>query len=111
MLRVGSADDLRGAEMKLKAALFLSACVLSHPALAQDAAPPAAAAEETEHGENILVTGSRIRRDGFEAPTPLTVLSREDIDNSSPTNNIADFVNQLPQLAGSTRPANSRLNL
>ena len=27
------------------------------------------------------------------------------------TNNIADFVNQLPQLAGSTKPANSRLNL
>ncbi|NWO96250.1 TonB-dependent receptor plug domain-containing protein, partial [Escherichia coli] len=31
--------------------------------------------------------------------------------NTSPTNNIADFVNQLPQLAGSTKPANSRLNL
>ncbi|MGJ3629425.1 hypothetical protein AB5I41_25935 [Sphingomonas sp. MMS24-JH45] len=42
-------------------------------------------------------------RDGFEAPTPLTVLSQEKILNQSPSNNIADFVNQLPALAGSTR--------
>lgn len=61
--------------------------------------------------EDILVTGSRIVRSGFESPTPLTVISAEEIQNSSPTNNIADFVNQLPALAGSTRPANSRLNL
>ncbi|HYW17682.1 MAG TPA: TonB-dependent receptor plug domain-containing protein [Allosphingosinicella sp.] len=60
---------------------------------------------------DIVVTGTRVIRDGFQAPTPLTVLTREDIDNTSPTNNIADFVNQLPQLAGSTKPANSRLNI
>ena len=35
----------------------------------------------------------------------------DDIENTSPTNNIADFVNQLPPLAGSTRPSNSRLNI
>ena len=50
-------------------------------------------------------------RDGYQAPTPLTVLTQEEIQNSSPTNNIADFVNQLPSLAGSTRPSNSRLNI
>ncbi|RZM29945.1 MAG: TonB-dependent receptor, partial [Sphingomonas sp.] len=58
-----------------------------------------------------VVAGSRIVRSGFESPTPLTVISAEEIQNSAPTNNIADFVNQLPALAGSTRPANSRLNL
>lgn len=66
---------------------------------------------EPENREDIVVTGTRIVRDGFQAPTPLTVLTREDIENTSPTNNIADFVNQLPQLAGSTKPANSRLNI
>lgn len=66
---------------------------------------------ETDQGNEITVTGSRIRRDGFQNPTPLTVLTQQDIQNTSPTNNIADFVNQLPQLAGSTKPANSRLNL
>lgn len=79
----------------------------SDPETPQAAAQAAPAAEEGE----ILVTGSRIRRDGFQAPTPLTVLTQQDIQNTSPTNNIADFVNQMPQLAGSTKPANSRLNL
>ena len=61
---------------------------------------------ENARDEDILVTGSRIVRSGFESPTPLTVISAEEIRNSSPSNNIADFVNQLPALAGSTRPAN-----
>ncbi|MET0308314.1 MAG: TonB-dependent receptor [Sphingomonas sp.] len=87
------------------------------PAVAQaqtEAAPareaPDTSAVDQENGE-ILVTGSRIVRSGFQAPTPLTVLTQEEIQNQSPTNNIADFVNQQPALAGSTRPANSRLNL
>ena len=68
-------------------------------------------ATQRDEGGEVVVTGTRIIRDGFQAPTPLTVLTQEDIQNTSPTNNIADFVNQLPQLAGSTKPANSRLNL
>lgn len=71
----------------------------------------APAQSEATSEDELVVTGTRIIRDGFQAPTPLTVLTREDIENTSPTNNIADFVNQLPQLAGSTKPANSRLNL
>lgn len=70
-----------------------------------------AAADAEANSEAIVVTGTRIRRDGYEAPTPLTVITREEIQNTSPTNNIADFVNQLPSVAGSTRPSNSRLNL
>jgi outer membrane receptor protein involved in Fe transport len=66
---------------------------------------------EEENAEAIVVTGTRVVRDGYQTPTPLTVLSREDIENGSPTNNVADFVNQLPALAGSTRPSNSRLNI
>ena len=66
---------------------------------------------EEPTGEDIVITGTRIVRSGFEAPTPLNVLSREEIQNTSPTNNIADFVNQIPQVAGSTRPSNSRLSL
>jgi outer membrane receptor protein involved in Fe transport len=64
-----------------------------------------------EVGDAIVVTGTRVVRDGFQAPTPLQVLTRDDIENSSPTNNIADFVNQLPALAASIRPSNSRLEL
>lgn len=98
--------------MKFKSALLATICLSAMPAFAQDAAAPASTpAEEATSNESILVTGTRIRRDGFQAPTPLTVLTREDIENTSPSNNIADFVNQMPQLAGSTRPANSRLNI
>ncbi|MEA1016001.1 TonB-dependent receptor domain-containing protein [Sphingosinicella sp. LY1275] len=68
-------------------------------------------ATTTEENRDILITGTRIVRDGYQAPTPLTVMSEADIEAGSPTNNIADFVNTLPSLAGSTRPANSRLNI
>jgi len=93
---------------------------LAAPAAAQDMPADQAQAGTADDAEvdseasaerDIVVTGTRIVRDGFQAPTPLTVLTREDIENSSPTNNIADFVNELPQLAGSTKPANSRLNI
>jgi iron complex outermembrane receptor protein len=93
------------------------AAAQADPAGAEPAADNAAVQTETadsaepENRQDIVVTGTRIVRDGFQAPTPLTVLTREDIENTSPTNNIADFVNQLPQLAGSTKPANSRLNI
>jgi outer membrane receptor protein involved in Fe transport len=78
----------------------------------QDAvAQPGTAAADDPATDAIVVTGTRVARDGFRAPTPLQVLTREDIENSSPTNNIADFVNQLPALAASIRPSNSRLEL
>jgi outer membrane receptor protein involved in Fe transport len=112
----------------LKAVLFsgaaCAAMAIAGPAAAQADEPAAEAAAdaevaptaatdvaEAESPQDIVVTGTRVVRDGFQAPTPLTVLTREDIENTSPTNNIADFVNQLPQLAGSTKPANSRLNI
>ena len=92
------------------AAMTALALVHSAPALAQEAAASANSSEATA-GDQIIVTGSRVARDGFQAPTPVLVLTQEDIQNTSPSNNIADFVNQLPQLAGSTKPANSRLNI
>ncbi len=69
---------------------------------AQAASPAAATAgvAEPSAGE-IVVTGSRIARSGFTAPTPTTVLGIEDIQKAAPAN-IADFVNQLPQLSGSS---------
>ncbi len=53
--------------------------------------------------EEIVVTGSRIVRDGYEAPTPLTVVGEEQIQAAAPKD-IADYVNQLPALAGSVTP-------
>ncbi|MGH6696569.1 TonB-dependent receptor plug domain-containing protein [Sphingopyxis sp.] len=92
------------------AAMTALALVHGAPALAQETTAPADNVEAAP-GDQIIVTGSRVARDGFQAPTPLVVLTQKDIQNTSPSNNIADFVNQLPQLAGSTKPGNSRLNI
>ncbi|MGX7926328.1 TonB-dependent receptor plug domain-containing protein [Tsuneonella sp. HG094] len=96
----------------LRLALFASTAaagvVFAPAAVAQDVG---AEGEEATPASDIVVTGTRIVRDGYQAPTPLTVLTEQEIQNGSPSNNIADFVNQLPALAGSTRPANSRLNI
>ncbi len=74
---------------------------LSTGALAQTPAQTAQAGTV----EEIVVTGTRVLRDGYEAPTPLTVVGIEQIENTV-TPNIADFVNTLPQLAGSATPQN-----
>src|SRR3546814_2390879 len=88
-----------------------TALLWSAPALAQDAPDtPAAPVPQTYADTEITVTGSRIQRDGFRAPTPLTVLNSEDIESSAPAN-IADYVNDIPSLVGSVTPASSNLNI
>ncbi|WP_404478215.1 TonB-dependent receptor plug domain-containing protein [Novosphingobium sp. BL-52-GroH] len=69
------------------------------PAMAQSAPTPADEVAETPTGD-IVVTGSRIVRDGYSAPTPVAVLGEADIAAQAPAN-ISDFVNQLPAIAGS----------
>jgi outer membrane receptor protein involved in Fe transport len=111
------------ASMSSKTFLFSGAAFaaialgMASPALAQTApveeepSTSVAADPLPASDEDIVVTGTRIIRDGFQATTPLTVMTEADIESGSPTNNIADFVNTLPSLAGSTRPSNSRLNI
>jgi len=53
--------------------------------------------------EEIVVTGSRIVRNGYEAPTPVSVLGAEDLLTQAPQN-IADAVNNLPSFQGSNTP-------
>ena len=63
------------------------------------ATAPAAKASDTD----IVVTGTRVVRDGYKAPTPTSVLGAAEIAAKAPAN-IADYVNELPQLSGSTSP-------
>lgn len=70
-------------------------------------APGAMAQAEPEGAvEEVVVTGSRIARDGFDTPTPVNVLGAQEIAATAPAN-IADFVNTLPSVAGSATAANS----
>lgn len=67
--------------------------------------PPAAdaATKASTQSGDIVVTGSRITRNGFQAPTPTTVLGAEELQRQAPVR-IADVVNQLPQVFSSSTP-------
>ncbi len=82
--------------------LLMGASALALFAVSAGAASAQAPAEDTANLEAVVVTGSRIVRDGYEAPTPTTVLGVEELQRKAPVN-IADQINQLPALAGSTR--------
>lgn len=58
----------------------------------------------------ITVTGSRIVRDGYSAPTPVSVISTEEIAREAPAN-ISDFVNTLPSVRGSSTPTTTNGSL
>ncbi len=53
--------------------------------------------------EEIVVTGSRVVTDGTATPTPVTVVSMEQLQATSPVN-LADSLNLLPTFAGSLSP-------
>jgi outer membrane receptor protein involved in Fe transport len=83
-----------------------SLSILASQAWAQtDAAAPAG--EETV-GE-VVVTGTRIVRDGYTAPTPVTVAPLAEMVKTTPTN-IPDALNKLPQFQNSFSPARSTHN-
>lgn len=120
-----------------KAVLLTGASTLlwSMPAFAQSSTPPlptegatsgtttpatvsAGAAQGTTAGvsradtagdSTIVVTGSRIVRDGYTAPTPVTVATAADLVKATPTN-IPDGLNKLPQFSLSSSPARSTHN-
>jgi outer membrane receptor protein involved in Fe transport len=87
-------DGLR--QQALATACIAAICLFSHAAKAQDLAQ-AGSSEET-----VRVTGTRIERDGYNAPTPVTVVGTEQIQAANPAN-LQDFVNQLPSVIGSSQ--------
>jgi outer membrane receptor protein involved in Fe transport len=77
---------------------------LAAPALAQQAAPPPAvpaAAPAEDQGSDVVVTGSRTIRTGNNSPSPVTVVSTQDLLRTSPGQTIAETLNTLPAFAGS----------
>ena len=70
-------------------------CLAALPAMAQTATAQTGA--EVATVEEIVVTGSRIRRSGTTTPTPTTIVDTAVIEQSGVTE-IADLVNQIPSL-------------
>ncbi len=83
--------------------LVIAASTLAamHSASAQDAA----ADTGPDSLERVVVTGSRITREGgFEAPTPVTVLTADVLQRGTATSNVADTLASLPVFANSQSP-------
>src|SRR3569833_1244824 len=70
---------------------------------------PAAAQEAAANVEAVTVTGSRISIQGYEAPTPVTVIGAEQLERDAHMN-IMDSIIQLPAVGLSETPNNSRLS-
>jgi len=79
----------------------LGTVALSASALAQDAPadPPSGANDEP-----IVVTGSRVVRDGSKAPTPVTVVGAEQLEARAQTN-VGEALNELPSFRALIAPA------
>ncbi|WP_262408462.1 TonB-dependent receptor domain-containing protein [Sphingomonas sp. JC676] len=82
---------------------------VAHAQTAPQAAPAAAAPQDAPAADatdqaaaepEIIVTGSRIARTGFDATTPVNVVSQDDIKRSGNVN-IEKTLAQLPQAVGS----------
>ena len=77
----------------------ISALCLSGPAFAQDAPDTGSKPEQ-----DIIVTGSRILKNGDTLPTPVTVVSTDTLLRTSPSS-VSDGLKKLPSFANSRGPA------
>ncbi|KQM28702.1 MULTISPECIES: TonB-dependent receptor plug domain-containing protein [unclassified Sphingomonas] len=101
-----------------RSAVVIAALMASASAVAQTAAPgttdnvpiPADPAAQTpadaSNGEEIVVTGTRIRRTDFESPSPIIALGAATIQQSG-TTNLTDFLTGFPALQGSSTSADN----
>jgi len=86
---------------------LLAGALMAGPASAQTAQ---SAQATTPSLDEIVVTGSRVVRDGYEAPTPVSVLGAEEL-NAMNDANIADSVNKLPAFSNSQTQRTGAVNL
>lgn len=82
--------------------------LLAHATSAAQGTDESAPSEELT---TVVVTGSRVMREGYEAPTPTTIVGAEQIEMAAPAN-VADYLNTLPALPGSstTRQGNNSIS-
>lgn len=66
-------------------------------------ATPAGSIDDQQTAD-IIVTGSRIARTGFTAPTPVTMVGQEDIQKQGGTN-VGDLLNIIPSFRPQSTPA------
>jgi iron complex outermembrane receptor protein len=90
--------------MALSMALPVAAAAQEVPDTSAEAQ---AVADEAPAGGEITVTGTRLQTAGFDAPTPVSVVTADQIQRAAPAT-ISDFVNQIPALSGSNTPRTNK---
>ncbi|MBA3512022.1 TonB-dependent receptor [Sphingomonas sp.] len=90
----------------LRAGAALAAIAIATSASAQSTLPPpdapetpASTAEEPTAGGDIIVTGSRIRRDPLSQDSPIVFVDQEDIAKTG-LNSVTDVLQRLPSAGG-----------
>ncbi|WP_294061134.1 TonB-dependent receptor [Sphingomonas sp.] len=80
-----------------------AACLtlLATAAQAQEAQTDQPAVQQSGESEPIVVTGSRIKRDGFDASTPVSVVGAEEVTRTG-TVNVEELLSETPQFVPST---------
>ncbi|WP_404710880.1 TonB-dependent receptor plug domain-containing protein [Sphingomonas sp. MMS24-J13] len=105
-------------------AAMAAALLAGAPAIAQTASPvatpdsatpaplatgaPATADASTTPDAEIVVTGSRIQRSGYNSPTPVAVVNQDRVEKLGATN-IGDALFQVPAFRAGTSPTTSGL--
>lgn len=100
----------------LASAAFASIPAVAHAQIVETSAVQPTAAEQgaeqvdqvqepldNRPTDRVVVTGSRIAREGYEAPTPLDVISADQI-TSSAGGNVASLLATMPVFSGSVTP-------
>ncbi|NOW47516.1 outer membrane receptor protein involved in Fe transport [Novosphingobium sp. SG751A] len=104
-----NARNARLAANRKKLIISSSLAVLALPCAVHAQTAPAATPANVPGAAEIIVTGSRITASGFNAPTPTTVVSIEQLQQAAQPN-LFDSIAQLPALQGSVGTANTRQN-
>lgn len=85
----------------LVASASLLALALTSPALAAEGD---AGKDKADEGETIVVTGSRVAKEGFVAPTPVTVVGDALVQHQAAVR-VTDVLNTLPALRQTSSPS------
>ncbi|MET0281881.1 MAG: TonB-dependent receptor [Steroidobacteraceae bacterium] len=101
MISMNSGFKCADVRTAVRTALLMSVGALALPQMVAAAEPDDVALEE------VVVSGSRVVRDGYQAPTPVSVVTAEELQSFASTN-VADALNTLPAIAGSLTPSNSQ---
>jgi outer membrane receptor protein involved in Fe transport len=91
------------------ATLVLAWSLSGTQAFAQDQTPAAAPEDSATVGE-VIVTGSRLGRNGYDAPTPVNVVGQERMNQLAITN-VGDALNQIPSFRPITSPSTNNFRV